>query len=432
MKHLLTTLLMLTATATTLAQGVVQYVDDEECGCELVFVDGIQTTRDGDLHGFRLADGTVIAENKYKYVDQFHGDYCKVYLDYGQCGMIDRTGREIVPCIYDDLDYPSCGRILTIKNRLCGYSNMDGEIVIPLQYPESSNFSNNLAIAAIRKDSSFVCIVIDTNGRQVSNREFDNAKPFVEGYAPVMLDGYWGMIDTTVNTVLPIVYPLLGRNQNGHFFAGTEAGLALFDYSMRPLTQFIYFMPGTMHEKRISVMRNGHYGFLDTKGNEIVPCVYDEVGLFQQGRTLVRIDTNYGIIDTMGKIILPIEYERRIPLGRRYMYYDSRALVEKDGKLGYVDLDGKLVIPFYFEQAYEFSQGLAAVRFNGRWGYIDTMGDIYMPCIFDIASPFRSGRADVIYNGNHSKVDLSGRCVKNCKGIIAWREIEELRPTTDK
>ena len=64
----------------------VEYVDDEECGCSLVFVDGIQTTQDGDRFGFKRSDGTVIAENIYRYVDQFHGDYCKVYLDDRQCG----------------------------------------------------------------------------------------------------------------------------------------------------------------------------------------------------------------------------------------------------------------------------------------------------------------------------------------------------------
>ena len=103
------------------------------------------------------------------------------------------------------------------------------------------------------------------------------------------------------------------------------------------------------------------------------------------------------------------------------MYFDSLALVEHDGRLGYVDLDGNLVIPFYFEKAFQFSQGLASTCFQGRWGYIDTHGDIYIPHVFDIASPFEWGRAEVVYNGNVSKIDITGKCVKNCKGIIAWR-----------
>ena len=107
------------------------------------------------------------------------------------------------------------------------------------------------------------------------------------------------------------------------------------------------------------------------------------------------------------------------------MYYDSLALVEKDGKLGYVDLDGKLVIPFYFEEAFQFSEGLAAARFQGMWGYIDTHGDIFMPFIFYAATPYKYGRAEVIYQGAARKVNRKGKCVRNCNGIIAWRNWQE-------
>ena len=113
------------------------------------------------------------------------------------------------------------------------------------------------------------------------------------------------------------------------------------------------------------------------------------------------------------------------PHGTKYMYYDSLALVEKDGKLGYVDLNGRLVIPMYFEQAYNFSEGLACTRFGGLWGYIDRRGEVFVAHIFDYASPFSWGRAEVVYNGNVSNMDRTGRCVKNCKGIIAWREPTE-------
>ena len=133
----------------------------------------------------------------------------------------------------------------------------------------------------------------------------------------------------------------------------------------------------------------------------------------------------FGIINASGKAILPLEYEDATPHGDKYIYHDGLALVEKDGKLGFVDIDGKLVIPYYFDQAFHFTQGLACVRFNGMWGYIDTKGDVYMPFVFDYASPFEWGRAEVVYNGTVSNVDLRGKCVKNCNGVIAWRNWKE-------
>ncbi len=404
----------------------VEYVEDEDCGCELVFVDGIQTTQSNGLFGFKKVDGSVISENKFKYVDAFHGNYCKVYLDEGECGMIDRDGRQVVPCIYDDVLYPAEGRVLVLKGGLFGFCDMQGNEVIALQYKQAGSYSEGLAPIFVEIDSFSVgCTFIDTTGNQVFPPYFENLMPFNEGYALARRYERWGIIDHNGHEVLPYMYEQITTNGDGHFFAGDEWGMAMFDYTMKPLTKFIYTWTGGMDEGRVMVERGGKQGFLDRKGNEVIKCIYDEVSPFRKGRAMVRLGDKYGIIDTAGNIVLPIEYENKTPHGRKYVFLDSLALVEKDGKLGYVDLDGKLVVPMYFTEAFHFTEGLAAAKYNGQWGYINLKGDIYMPFIFQIASPFRWGRAEVVYNGNVSEVDKNGKCTKNCNGVIAWRDWKE-------
>ena len=427
MKHyaITLTLLLCGLPLASLAQDV-KILEDEKCGCDIYLVDGIETTRDGDRYGFRYEDGTVIVPNIYRFVGQFTNGYCKVQLDYDSVGLIDRTGRELVPCLYDDVDYPSENRILVRKNGRIGYTDLDGNLVIPLRFPNAGSFNEGCAPVYIATDSLGThCNFIDTLGRYLFPQHFANVQSFSEGFAPVSYNGQWGMIDHSGRIVLPIMYDIVTVISDGIFFAGSEGALALFDTRMQPLTDFVYEEVNDPIEQRILVTRNGKYGFLDLQGHEAVPCIYDETGIFQQGRTLARLGNHYGIIDTNGRIILPIEYDDRTPKGMKYMYYDSLALVEKDGKLGYVDLDGNLAIPFYFEEAFQFSEGLAAARFQGMWGYIDTHGDIFMPFFFDAASPYKYGRAEVIYQGNVSKVNRKGKCVRNCKGIIAWRDWQE-------
>ena len=67
MKHL-GLLFLLTLLSAGIQAQQVEYVDDEACGCELVFVDGIQTTTDGSLFGFKRAEGTIITHNRYRFV----------------------------------------------------------------------------------------------------------------------------------------------------------------------------------------------------------------------------------------------------------------------------------------------------------------------------------------------------------------------------
>lgn len=405
-----------------------RYETDPTCGCDILYVDGIQTTRDGDRYGFRRDDGFVVAPNIYSHVDQFSGGYCRVWLEDTLCGLISASGEVIVPCIYDNINLPSCGRVLVTKNGLFGYTDLHGNPVIPLSYPQAALFSDNRAAVVVALDSFFyACTYIDTLGNTLFEPIYESALSFSNGYAPVKQYERWGLIDTLGREALPTVYEQITTIDHGIFFAGDGDGLAFFNLALsdnnkiKPLTQPVYVPVTPPADNRVGVSRNGKMGFLDLNGREVIPCTYDEVGTFKLGRALVRVGNHFGIIDTLGNIILPIEYSDNTSKGHKYVYYDSLALVERDGLLGYVDLQGHFVIPPRFKEAYHFSQSLAPVLFEGAWGYVNTRGEIYLPFIFDIASPFRWGRAEVFFQGRRHKIDLQGHCLTNCNGIISFR-----------
>jgi hypothetical protein len=404
------------------AQEKVEYVDDEACGCELVFIDGIQTTQDGDRFGFKREDGTVIVPNKYLFVDRFHGNYCKVYMDYYQCGMINRDGTEIIPCIYTNVAYPTDSLIMVQQDSLYGYFDTLGNMRIPIKYRAASSFNEGLAVVADYVDSDAVAYgFIDHQGNMVIKPQYQYAYPFSEGFAVVKNYDRFGMIDRNNREVFPIKYEILTSMFEGNLFAGDNDGLALYNNKFERLTEPIYTQLDGKSEDRILVVRDGKYGYLDLNGKEIIPCQYDRAGLFKNGRTFVSRNNKWGIIDRMGNIILPIEYDNSGYRAEAYIYHDGLALVEKDHFYGYVDISGNFVVYPSFQNAYQFSEGLAPV-YIGAWGYIDTKGDFFIPPVFDIASPFVWGRAEVVYKGEIHKMNTEGRCVKNCKNAPkSWR-----------
>lgn len=426
-KRIILTALVVIASIASIHAQTTWYETDSTCGCDILYVDGIQTTRDGDRYGFRRDDGFVVAPNIYLHVDQFNDGYCRVWLEDTLCGLISASGEVVVPCLYDNVFLPSCGRIMVAKNGLFGYTDLHGDLLIPPVYPQAATFSDNRAAVVVVVDSLFyLCTFIDTLGNTLFEPIYESVLSFSDGYAPVKRYERWGLIDTLGREILPSVYEQITTIDHGIFFAGDADGMALFQLpttptKLTPLTPPHYFPVTAVSDNRVGVSHNGKMGFLDLNGNEIIPCSYDEVGTFKLGRTLARIDHRYGIIDTLGNIILPIEYSYNTSKGNKYVYFDSLALIERDGLLGYVDLHGNIVIPLRFNEAYHFSQGLAPVLFNGGWGYINTHGDIHIPFIFDIASPFHWGRAEVFFHGNRHKIDLQGHCLSNCHGIISFR-----------
>ena len=282
MKHLLLflTLSLAFIPAVSAQEDKVEYVDDEACGCELVFIDGIQTTQDGDRFGFKREDGTIIVPNKFMFVDKFHGEFCKVYMNYDSCGLINRDGAQIIPCEYDEVFYPTDGMIMAVKDSLYGFFDTLGTLRVPFQYRAASSFNEGLAVVAVDIDSSLVSYgYIDHDGRMFIQPQYEYAFPFNEGFAVVKNYDRYGMIDKNNREVFPIKYEILTSMYEGLLFAGDDDGMAMYDNKFRQLTQPVYTQLMGKTGDRILVVRDGKYGFLNAKGKEVIPCQYDYAAL---------------------------------------------------------------------------------------------------------------------------------------------------------
>jgi WG containing repeat len=62
---------------------------------------------------------------------------------------------------------------------------------------------------------------------------------------------------------------------------------------------------------------------------------------------------------------------------------DNLVVAQVGAKYGYKEADGKLKIEARFDNAYEFFEGLAAVRIDGKWGFIDDKGKQVIPTKFE-------------------------------------------------
>ena len=392
-------------------------VDDEACGCELYFIDGIQTIQRDGLFGFKREDGTVFVEAKYKFVDKFHGDYCIVYYDYGVCGLIDRQGRTIVPVQYAEVNYPTDGMIRYCDNGLYGFYDTAGNIAIKAQYRTASGFNEGLAVVIIDFDSNTIGYgFIDKQNKLTIPAEYEYAFAFSEGCAIVKKYDRFGMIDHNGREILPIKYLELTPMIDGHFFAvdAQNEKAALFDNRFRQLTDFIYDKILSFNEGFYVVQRNGRYTFLDGKGKEHFGF-YDVANSFIDGYAMVGNNGKYGIINRKGKTILPIEYDNSGYRSMEYVFCENLAMVEKDGKYGFVNKRGEIVIPLIYNSAQHCTEGLIPVQRGGMWGFVDKEGRQVSEFVYDAASYYQYGRAEVVFEGTTYKINTDGTCVKNCK-----------------
>lgn len=82
---------------------------------------------------------------------------------------------------------------------------------------------------------------------------------------------------------------------------------------------------------------------------------------------------------------------------------------ENSRRWGFYHSDSKLlIVPAKFRAAYNFHEGLAAVKKEERWGYIDIEGNVIIPFVYDVAGRFQEGKADVVQKGKSFKIDRRG------------------------
>jgi hypothetical protein len=140
-------------------------------------------------------------------------------------------------------------------------------------------------------------------------------------------------------------------------------------------------------EKRIAlkpVFIDGKWGYADDSGKIVIQPQFDRARPFSEGLAAVAIATDPDARDLItggsGNTIYSITVDR------------------DDFLWGYVDETGRIVISLQFNDADDFSDGLASFMIGrnwwlGRWGYIDKTGAVIVPPQFSSHIAFADGRA---------------------------------------
>ena len=129
---------------------------------------------------------------KYDKVEAYKDDGFALVRLNNKVGLIDKNGKEVVPCIYDMI----AGTIIIYKD---GYM--------------SGYFSDGLALA--QKDNKYG--FVDQNGKEVTPFKYVEARPVIEGMAPVQLElsGKWGYINQYGEEIIPFKYAGTSDFENG-------------------------------------------------------------------------------------------------------------------------------------------------------------------------------------------------------------------------
>lgn len=155
-------------------------------------------------------------------------------------------------------------------------------------------------------------------------------------------------------------------------------------------------------------------------------------GISQKARHVVpklnNVEGIYIFTDSDGNTVIPEKWVDAWEFSEGLAAVAKCVPGEKYWKYGYIDVTGKTIIPFQWGDAESFSEGLAVVApDHGDHGYIDKTGRLVIPCKYGVAGYFCNNRAPIWDNtiGEGGYIDKTGRIVIPQKED--WNEIREFR-----
>jgi len=240
---------------------------------------------------------------------------------------------------------------------------------------------------------------------------FDAEYQVKKGYAVVLKNKKYGIINRNKKIVTPIIYDRIDVHLLKEFnysVACKDNKCGIINIRGEIIAPLIYdYIHGTYwnFKNGYAVVTNGtdkrKDGMINMKGEVILPVIYDAVGQYlRDGYTLIQQDKKQGIVNKKGHITVPLGTYDWIN-----EQTENKGLISvyKDKKKGTIRLDGKVIHePIYNNIDTDFETNFAVISKDEKYGIINKKRKIITPLIYDyIYEEFENGYAVVLeYDDN--------------------------------
>jgi KWG Leptospira. len=237
----------------------------------------------------------------------------------------------------EDFDKEGLARVML--DRKYGYANKHGVEVIPVQYDDLHRFSDGLAAAKTDGKWGY----IDKNGREIISFRYDACGDFMNGFATAKVKGLCGIIDKKGNEMLPFIFPLCAAlNEQIAWVATMEGGRHQYGFADMVSQELLIYpqfdqVGMQIEDGIVVVISNNKVGFVNFKEKIVIPPKYDSYSSFSEQVAAVRQVKLWGFIDTRGNEVIPFIYSDVKD------FKDGKSLVEKNGEQFYIDKTGKRI-----------------------------------------------------------------------------------------
>lgn len=423
-----------------------------------------------EIYGIIDMDGQTLLNFEYSWFSPFNNLLVasKSVDSQLKYGIMNRSFNEVLPFKYTEIKMLNNQFAVIRQDQLLGLVSASGQVVVEPKYHElkvdkdgfMGRFFTNFEIrdyqneligqyqgidlrtagqGVILASGSNQSQILNPNGQLVKSFRQTEVSNFEGNKAVIKQRGLFGIIDADGNEVL-------APTKKSAWISGGFIGIQeidgnwkLFDIDLKPISSRDYqeILPAT--EGLFPVKRLDSWGYIDEKGQEIIPPQYQEAGSFIGGSADARYMGSWGVIDLRGNWLIRPRYELLEKLdGRTYIFQNGTkygivntahqevyqctnplvatqtGAIEKspDQKYGLISPEGEKmlslqyhrIVPFEEDPSYylfEDDQGLGLFNISKRSFFSDT--------VIQEMRTLDEGFIGVRINNQYGLIDLNGK-----------------------
>jgi hypothetical protein len=417
--------------------------------------------RDGNA----FKHGLIDLENKVLIPFQYRNIYPIGTLRYavedfkGKIALFSENGRQISGFTIDSISHFNSNLAVLYEAGKKGLINREGELVSEAKYRDiqiSQNVvkvrmpdewhvlkANNATDEIIGADSivslsekrfkignAGIVKLVDENLKPISDEIFSDVSQFKNGLAIFQSANRYGVLKKNGKSVLKAQFQKIILSDD--YILTLERSTDKLSWSLRDtlgrkLHSKTYEQILDKQSSIFPVMKNGYWGAINSKGIEIVACVYDSILEIADNQLAVKFKGQYGIISLKEEwLAYPQPNPVRLINQDRYwkqvdktiflcsfkgtvLYFTINRIEMKDthfieyihpGGTWTIDFDGRIInrqLPpdEPAEKIFPSTEGLRGIKKNGKFGFIDDQGRLRVANRYENIMPFSEGLAAI-------------------------------------
>lgn len=214
---------------------------------------------------------------------------------YGHWGITDYKGRLRIPSLYDsESGWFKGGLISVSKNGQRGVIDTSGREIVPFRYNNVYLDENYQHILAHGKDKTDL---FDFHGRPISVGEWDYIGGFYhQEFSYVRKDGKMGIVDAGMNIICAPIYNRIGRfeMEDGMAWVVQNQKVGYMDREFRVVIPIVYDGGDVFANGMARVKKDGEILYLNRSGERIYPTP-EQINAYD--KVLERIKDGYRKLD---------------------------------------------------------------------------------------------------------------------------------------